>query len=1195
MPQNNHRLAPLLSRFAGIFPVFSEGAVHSFVLPVGARPPALATLVGHGLTVVVTPTGRAAEQLATDLGAYVGGVQVFPAWETLPHEKLSPRLDTMARRIAALYQVNNYAAPAARGDAKSLENVRAATSGSEGAHATSVGARSVALEKTTPHTLDRTVNVLVVPLRALLQPVQADLPARHPVVLRPGDAADMQQVLAELVQMGYVRTDLVERRGEVAVRGGILDVFAPTDPRPLRVEFFGDEVEDVRSFAVSDQRTVADADELWAPACRELLLTPEIRQKATRLQNDFPGFAELLEKMAQGMYAEGMEVLAPALVERRLLPELLPPATYVFWDPERLESRAADLISMSQEFMSSAWSAAAGGGNVPFDAGAEAFATIDQCVEKMRGPLLNFTALPSPDALDLGFAPAPEFRGNIAAAKTQIDAWIHVGTQVLVTGAATRLAARLNENGIITRVCEDARPGSDLVVQAVPAPAAEGFVGRGIAVVTEANLTGKARSIRPVVPAKRKKGVDPLALRRGDYIVHERHGVGQFIELATRTTGRGADAVTREYLVAEYAPTRKGRPADRLWIPTDALDQVSKYTGGETPTLSKMGGADWEKAKQKARKATREIAAELLRLYAARQSAKGYAFSPDTPWQAELEENFAHIETPDQLTVIDEIKADMEKPVPMDRLLSGDVGFGKTEVAVRAAFKAVQDSKQVAVLVPTTLLVQQHLETFTDRYLGFPVTVAALSRFTGKKEAEEIKVGLAAGKIDIVIGTHSLVTGQVRFKDLGLVIIDEEQRFGVEHKETLKQLRTNVDVLSMSATPIPRTLEMAVTGIRELSTLSTPPEERHPILTYVGKYSPAQVKAAIKRELLRDGQVFFVHNRVETIQKVAAQLAELVPEARIGTAHGKMGEHQLEQVIMDFWNRELDVLVCTTIVETGLDISNANTLIVDRADRMGLSQLHQLRGRVGRGRERAYAYFLYPADKVLTETAHERLTTIAANTDLGAGTAVAMKDLEIRGAGNLLGGQQSGHIAGIGFDLYVRMIAEAVAEFRGEDSGPKEDVKIEIPIDAHVPDTYVAGEKLRMEIYAKLSATQTEKDRAALAEELQDRYGPLPPPLTRLFAVSKLRERARQVGITEIAAQGKYLRFAPVELADSQMLRMRRLHPGTIQKLALRQILVPAPTQGKGGGKLGGGRVVGVDLIDWIEDVLVLLTTKPGQ
>ena len=500
----------------------------------------------------------------------------------------------------------------------------------------------------------------------------------------------------------------------------------------------------------------------------------------------------------------------------------------------------------------------------------------------------------------------------------------------------------------------------------------------------------------------------------------------------------------------------------------DQLDQVSRYVGGEQPSLDKLGGSDWGTRKNRARKAVRQIAGELIKLYAARQATKGHAFGPDTPWQAELEDAFAFVETPDQLSTIDEVKRDMERTVPMDRLVCGDVGYGKTEIAVRAAFKAIQDGKQVILLVPTTLLVQQHFATFAERFGQFPVTIRPLSRFQSDREAKETLAGLEDGTVDLVIGTHRLLQPGIRIKDLGLVIVDEEQRFGVEHKEALKHLRAAVDVLSMSATPIPRTLEMAITGIREMSTIATPPEERHPVLSFVGAYDEKQVTAAIRRELLREGQVFYIHNRVQSIDKAVRRLQELVPEARIAAAHGQMGEHQLEQVMVDFWEKRFDVLVCTTIVESGLDVSNANTMIIERADTLGLSQLHQLRGRVGRGRERAYAYFLYPPDKPLTETAHDRLATIAQHSELGGGMQVAMKDLEIRGAGNLLGGEQSGHIAEVGFDLYVRLVGEAVAEFRGEGT-PEREIKIELPIDAHLPHDYVPSERLRLEMYKRLA------------------------------------------------------------------------------------------------------------------------------
>ena len=754
------------------------------------------------------------------------------------------------------------------------------------------------------------------------------------------------------------------------------------------------------------------------------------------------------------------------------------------------------------------------------------------------------------------------------------------------------MAEVLGEHDVPARLVDQLGPDGVLATDVVTVTCASvdhGFVDatNRLVLLTGDDLSGQRSSTRDMrrMPARRKRQIDPLELSAGDYVVHEQHGVGRFVEMRQREVG----GATREYLVLEYGASKRGGPPDRLYVPADALDQVTRYVGGEQPSLDRLGGGDWTRRKNRARKAVREIAAELIKLYAARQATQGYAFGPDSPWQRELEDAFPFTETPDQLSTVDEVKADMRRTVPMDRLVCGDVGYGKTEIAVRAAFKAIQEGKQVAVLVPTTLLVTQHHSTFAERMSGFPVNLKGLSRFQTDKEAREVIDGLADGSVDIVIGTHRLLNPDIRVKDLGLIIVDEEQRFGVEHKEQMKRLRTSVDVLSMSATPIPRTLEMAITGIREMSTITTPPEERHPVLTYVGGYEDRQVVAAIRRELLREGQVFYIHNRVSSIEKAADRLRELVPEARVATAHGQMGEHLLEQVMLDFWEKRFDVLVCTTIVESGLDVSNANTMIIERADTLGLSQLHQLRGRVGRSRERAYGYFLYPQEKPLTETAHERLATLAQHSDLGGGMAIAMKDLEIRGAGNLLGGEQSGHIADVGFDLYVRLVGEAVQEFRGDAEPELREVRIELPIDAHLPHDYVPSERLRLEMYKRLAEVRTDDDVDLLQAELEDRYGNPPEEVVSLLFVARFRARARQAGIGEITISGKYVRFAPVSLPESRVVRLQRLHPKSVVKPQVDTILVPRPQT----AAVGGRPIAGIALLEWARKIIDAVIDPP--
>ncbi len=1160
----------------------TPGVASDLIGPPGLRPFVLAALAARtGRTVLaVTATGREAEDLEAALGALLPAerVAVFPSWETLPHERLSPRADTVGRRLAVLRRLTRPVAddPAAG-----------------------------------------PLDVVLCPVRSLVQPMVPGLGSLEPVSLRVGDEVELDAVVDALAAAAYVRVDLVERRGEFAVRGGIVDVFPPTEEHPLRVEFWGDEVEEIREFKVADQRSVEPEPErkvtsLWAPPCRELLLTKEIRDRAAALRASHPELEEMLGKIAEGIAVEGMEALSPALVDgMELLVDQLPAGTLIVSvDPERVRARAADLVRTSQEFLEASWSGAAVGGAAPIDLGAAALRDLGEVRTHVRelglawwsvGPFgqpdEEADVTSDIDGTALGAQAPQAYRGETDRALGDIRDWLADGWAVTLVvgghGTADRVVELLKAADLPTRFEEglDAAPEPGVAIVTC-GQLGNGFLlpGQKLAVLTETDLTsrvaGSSKDLRGKLPSRRRNVVDPLQLRPGDYVVHEQHGVGKYVEMTSRTVA----GATREYLVVEYAASKRGQPGDRLFVPTDALEQVTRYVGGEAPSLHRLGGADWQKAKGRARKAVKQIAGQLIQLYAARTSAPGHAFSPDTPWQRELEDAFGYIETPDQAAAIDEVKADMEKPYPMDRVICGDVGYGKTEIAVRAAFKAVQDGKQVAVLVPTTLLAQQHFSTFSERYSQFPVTVKSLSRFNTATEMNAVMEGMADGSVDVVIGTHRLLSPSTTFKNLGLIIVDEEQRFGVEHKEALKHLRVHVDVLTMSATPIPRTLEMSITGIREMSTITTPPEERHPILTFVGAYADKQIQAAIRRELLRDGQVFYVHNRVESIEKAARRLSELVPEARIATAHGQMNEHTLEQVIVDFWEKRSDVLVCTTIVETGLDISNANTLIVERADVLGLAQLHQLRGRVGRSRERGYAYFLYPAEKPLTETAHERLATIAQHTELGAGMYVAMKDLEIRGAGNLLGGEQSGHIEGVGFDLYVRMVGEAVAEYKaGPDAAPPpSEVRVELPVDAHIPHEWLSTERLRLEAYRRIAAigtTPTDKspygdpdaEIAAVRAELVDRYGPLPEPVENLFAVAAFRSHLRAHGIEEVTLAGPNVRFGPLDLPESRQLRLQRLYPRTIIKATDRKILVPRPMT----ARVGGQPVVGLELLAW--------------
>ncbi|MDQ2750145.1 MAG: transcription-repair coupling factor [Actinomycetota bacterium] len=1151
--------------------------------PAEVQPFVIAALAARAGRVVlaVTSTGREAEDLLAALRCLLppDTVALYPGWETLPHERLSPRADTVGQRLAVLRRL---AHPSADGQDPA----------------------------------SGPLSVVIAPVRSLLQPQVPGLGELEPVQLRAGDTGcELTDIATSLVGAGYARSDLVEKRGDFAVRGGILDVFPPTEEHPLRVEFWGDEIEEVRYFKVVDQRSLEIATHgLWAPPCRELLLTDEVQSRAATLLEQHPELGELLEPISRGEAVEGMEALAPVLVDelKLVLHELPAGAHVVLCDPERIRSRAADLVRTSDEFLEASWAAAAGGGKAPVDLGAASLHHLDDVhseAGELGVPWWGITQLRAdaelagPTSVTSVFESAPTYRGDTDAAIEDLRNWARAGWRIALVfdghGSAQRAVERLGAAEVAARLVAAAtvEPG---IVDVTTGRLDGGLIAPSLklAFLTEADLTGQRGSLTKDtsrLPSRRRNAIDPIQLKSGDYVVHEQHGVGRYIEMVRRTINGGE----REYLIIEYAPAKRGQPGDRLYVPTDSLDQVTKYVGGESPSINRLGGSDWAKTKGRARKAVKEIAAELIRLYSARMATKGHAFAPDSPWQRELEDAFTYVETPDQLAAIDEVKADMEKPLPMDRVICGDVGYGKTEVALRAAFKAVQDGKQVAVLVPTTLLAHQHIQTFGERMAQFPVNIRELSRFTSNSDAEATLGGIVDGTVDIVIGTHRLLQQTVRFKDLGLVIVDEEQRFGVEHKEYLKTLRTAVDVLTMSATPIPRTMEMSLTGIREMTTILTPPEERHPILTFVGAYDQRQIAAAIHREMQRDGQVFYIHNRVESINRAAAKLAELVPDARIAVAHGQMGEGALEQIMLGFWEKEYDVLVATTIVESGLDIPNANTLIVDRADMFGLSQLHQLRGRVGRARERGYAYFTYPPERPLTETAYDRLATIAQHTEMGAGMAVAMKDLEIRGSGNLLGGEQSGHIAGVGFDLYVRLVGEAVSDFRGDSTEAEyADVKVDLPVDANLPVEYLPGERLRLEAYRALAAATTDEGVDAVRAELVDRYGTVPPPVENLLAVARFKVLCRGYGVTEVSLQGTSVRFTPLELPESAQLRLERLYDNARYKLAVSTVSVPRPKGVvKPDGsfavtKFGGDSLRDIALLNWCGDVLATVTGR---
>jgi transcription-repair coupling factor (superfamily II helicase) len=1079
--------------------------------------------------VVATPTSTEAERLAHDLRVFCGddGVDVFPAWETLPFERVSPGVETMGRRLRTIWHL------------------------------------------TQP---DAAPRVVVAPIRALVQRLGPHVDETEPVVIRAGGQVDQQELVERLVELGYRREYQVEHRGELAVRGSIVDVFPSTADVPIRIDLWGDEVDRLSEFSVADQRSTEDLEELLLFASRELLPTPEVRERAAALVGTEPWGREQWERLAEGQTFDGMESWLPWLVSgEHLLADLLPPdALVLLVEPSRMRDRAADLLAEEADLAHSlarTWEA----GDRDFP---KLHLPFDRLLAHTGAPVWSLTAVPegprSPQLVATGWDPV---LGDGTALAKQLGDLLADDHRLVVAadgaGSADRVVEVLAEHGVLLDRSDepDVLPAPRRGVVTV-APLDRGFVlpGSHLAVLTEQDITGRRRAHRPARPRRRdvRGFFDDLA--EGDYVVHHHHGVARYGGMVRRAIA----GHERDYLVLEY------RGGDRLYVPSDQIDAVRHYTGGDSPSLSRLNGSDWQKTKARVRSAVAEIAQELVVLYQRRITSPGTAFAPDTPWQAELEAAFPYRETPDQLLAIEAVKEDMEAASPMDRLVCGDVGFGKTEVAIRAAFKAIQEGTQVAVLVPTTLLAQQHGQTFADRLAPYPVRVEVLSRFLTPGQQKAVVEGLAAGTVDLVIGTHRLLSGDVHFADLGLLIVDEEQRFGVTHKEAIKALRADVDVLTLSATPIPRTLEMSLTGIRDLSIINTPPAERQPILTYVGDYDERAVAEAIRRELLREGQVFFVHNRVEDIEHVAAGLRELVPEARVAIAHGQMDEGTLERVVLDFWEGGYDVLVCTTIIESGIDMPTVNTLVVDRADLLGLGQLHQIRGRVGRAGSRAYAYLFTPPDRSLTEEAYERLRTIGESTELGSGFKIAMRDLEIRGAGNLLGTGQSGHIAAVGYDLYCQMVTEAVAELKGEEVREPAEVKLDLPVDANLPSDYVAKEELRLEAYRRLASVAHPDEVADIRAEWEDRYGPVPPEAEALLAVACLRAVCQRLGVTDVvvtrnqafSGPSHVAKLSPVDLPESRQIRLQRLLPKAVYKEDVGELQVPVARPAEAAGAL---------------------------
>ncbi|MDO4343096.1 MAG: transcription-repair coupling factor [Eubacteriales bacterium] len=981
--------------------------------------------------------------------------------------------------------------------------------------------------------LFRENRLVICSMGALLQRLAPrDVYVSQCVRLKTGDETSPRALVQRLAAAGYERVELVEGRGQVASRGDLVDVYPPDARYPIRVEFWGDTIDQMRDFDPITQRSVEQRTEALLPPAYETPQTEQAIARALRHAADKIGFETQVELWQQGLPAAGADAMLPLLYPKldTLLDYLPESAVLVLDEPARLEEAAKTAEMTFAESVTAMLERGEGdAAQGKLQLGAEE--TLSMLNTPRTAACYALTrphhAFPPKEIVQFLARPAPQYMGDTEELLRDVRLWKQTGeAAVLFAGEhAKPLFEQLAAAGAEVAFSETlTRPPvrGEVLVTGDALLTGFAYPELHLTVLGASELFGKRSTVKKV--QKKRNTLSFSELSVGDYVVHEAHGIGRFVGVESLTV----DGSTRDYLLLEY------RGGDRLYIPTDQMDRVQKYVGGgdedTVPHLSKLGGSEWQGRVNRAKASAKKLAVDLAELYAARASVRGFAFSKDTPWQTQLEERFPYQETPDQLESIREIKADMERPHPMDRLLCGDVGYGKTEVALRAAFKAVQDSKQVAFLVPTTILAEQHYNTLSARFSDFPVRTARLSRFQSAEQRKQVKKKLAAGEIDIVVGTHALLAKDVRFKDLGLLIIDEEHRFGVNHKEQIKALRQEIDVLTLTATPIPRTLNLSMSGIRDISVIETPPDARYPVQTFVLEYTDGLVTDAVTRELSRGGQVYIVNNRVRSIEQYAEHLRELLPEATVLVAHGQMPEKQLEQAMMDFMEHKADVLLCSTIIESGLDIPNANTLLVLEADRMGLAQLYQLKGRVGRSTRLGYAYFTVQRGRAMNEKAHKRLMAIREFTQFGAGFQLAMRDLEIRGAGSLLGAEQHGHIADIGYEYYLKIVQAAVREARGEETPlPETDVTLDIPMSAHIPAGFIPNEVQRLSAYRRIADAEGEDAQLLLREELEDRYGELPEEVENLFLLAKIKQLAKRayIGLVTVRDGEAKLSFLP--------------------------------------------------------------------